>query len=59
MFMMDIFDEFAELDEISALKAKLEQVTRERDELKAKLEKFEQTYGVTGAIEDWFERGFY
>ena len=56
---MDLFDEFAELDEISALKAKLEEVTRERDELKAKLEKFEQTYGVTGAIEDWFERGFY
>ena len=56
---MDLFDEFAELDEITALKAKLEEVTRERDELKAKLEQFEQTYGVTGAIEDWFERGFY
>ena len=56
---MDILDGFEELDEIALLKAKLEEVTRERDELKAKLEQFEQTYGVTGAIEDWFERGFY
>ena len=56
---MDILDGFKKLDEIALLKAKLEEVTRERDELKAKLEKFEQTYGVTGAIEDWFERGFY
>lgn len=56
---MDILDGFEELDEITALKAKLAEVTRERDELKAKLEQFEKTYGVTGAIEDWFERGFY
>ncbi len=47
------------MDEIDELRRQLEEVTRERDELKAKLEQFEATYGVTGAIEDWFERGFY
>ena len=46
-------------EEIAMLRQKLEEVTRERDALLAKLEEFEATYGVTGAIEDWFERGFY
>ncbi|MBQ7219391.1 MAG: hypothetical protein IJS28_00250 [Synergistaceae bacterium] len=55
----DEFDEFAALAEIAELRRQLEEVTRERDELRAKLEEFEHTYGVTEAIEDWFVRGFY
>lgn len=46
----------SENDELRAL---LAEVMNERDELRAKLEEFEHTYGVTEAIEDWFERGFY
>lgn len=46
-------------NELDELRARLEEVTRERDELRARLEEFEHTYGVTEAIEDWFERGFY
>ena len=48
-----------EREEIEALKLKLEEVTRERDELRRRLVEFEHTYGVTEAIEEWFERGFY
>ena len=45
--------------QLNEVMLQLNAVTRERDELKAKLEEFEKTYGVTEAIADWFERGFY
>ena len=60
--MMNEFDERDEFDalaEIAELRRQLDDITRERDELRAKLEEFEHTYGVTEAIEDWFVRGFY
>ncbi len=41
------------------LRALLAEVMNERDALREKLAEFEHTYGVTEAIEDWFERGFY
>ena len=47
------------INERDLLRKKLDEVTHERDELIKKLEIFEETYGVTGAIEEWFERGFY
>ena len=48
------------MDEVEELRARLEEVTRERDELLRELEAIKRTPAhVTEAVEDWFERGFY
>ena len=46
--------------EIEYLRSRLEEVTRERDELKRELETLRKTPAhVTESVEEWFERGFY
>ncbi|MBQ4432510.1 MAG: hypothetical protein II877_13485 [Synergistaceae bacterium] len=47
-------------NEIEYLRLRLEEVTRERDELKKELETLRKTPAhVTESVEEWFERGFY
>ncbi|MBR1658497.1 MAG: hypothetical protein IJ697_09470 [Synergistaceae bacterium] len=48
------------MNELDELKLRLEEVTRERDELKRELERLKVTPAHTSeAVEEWFERGFY
>ena len=48
------------MTEIEELRLRLEEVTRERDELRRELEALRITPAHTSeAVEEWFERGFY
>ena len=47
------------MNEIEELRMRLEEVTRERDELRRKLEALKNTpVHTTEAVEEWFVRGF-
>ena len=49
-----------ELEELKELRMKLDEVTRERDELRRELEALKNTpLHTTEAVEEWFVRGFY
>lgn len=48
------------MNELEELRMKLEEVTRERDELRRELEILKNTPShTTEAVEEWFVRGFY
>ena len=48
------------VNELEELRMKLEEVTRERDELLRELEAIKNTPAhTTEAVEEWFVRGFY
>ena len=48
------------MNEVEELRIRLEEVTRERDELRRELEALKHTPAhTTEAVEEWFERGFY
>ena len=48
------------MTEVEILRMRLEEVTRERDELRRALEALRRTPAHTSeAVEEWFERGFY
>ena len=48
------------MNELEELRLKLEEVTRERDELRRELETLRNTPAhTTEAVEEWFVRGFY
>ncbi len=48
------------MTEIDELRMRLEEVTRERDELRRELEILKRTPAhASEAVEEWFERGFY
>ena len=47
------------MDEVEFLRAKLEEVTRERDELLARVRELEGRDDVREAVTVWFEEGFY
>ncbi len=48
------------MSELEELRIQLEEITRERDELKRELEALRITPAHTSeAVEEWFERGFY